>query len=59
MRGHRREGRPRGQRQEHHGRAHAGGLEGLDDRVRGKGAQAADAVAALAKLVEDKFGEER
>ena len=27
--------------------------------VRGKGAQAADAVAALAKLVEDRFGEER
>lgn len=27
--------------------------------VRGKGAQAADAVAALVKLVEDKFGEDR
>ncbi len=27
--------------------------------IRGKGAQAPDAVAALAQLVQDKFGEER
>ena len=27
--------------------------------IRGKGAQAPDAVAALARLVEDKFGEDR
>ncbi len=27
--------------------------------IRGKGAQAGDAVAALVKLVEDKFGEDR
>lgn len=33
--------------------------KGTTITIRGKGAQAADAVAALVRLVEDKFGEER
>ena len=54
------QGRPRGQRQEHHGRADAGRVaRARRITIRAKGERAAEAVAALAALVDDKFGEER